>query len=88
MEMRVSAAGDEVEGEGEQEQAGDDVEDDGGDFFFARLFPVLAVRDDWLDRLVGWAVDVALGHGGDIALLLDVIGGRLSPVAGYSGKDT
>jgi hypothetical protein len=60
MEVCVSATDDEVEAEGEQEQASDDVEDDSRDLFLAGLFPVLLVRG--LSGLGVDPFDVSLGH--------------------------
>src|SRR5688572_9867358 len=53
MKVSVPAADNEVQGEGEQQQASDDVEDDGRNLFFASFRPVIRLRSrgclgDWL----------------------------------------
>lgn len=59
----MTAANDEVEAEGEQEQSSDDVEDDRWDFFFSGLFPSIVVSVwTWL-RIE--PVDIAFCHTGD-----------------------
>lgn len=60
MKVAVTTADDEVEAEGEQQQASDDVEDDGWDLFFASFFPAVFVGDG--TGLGVETVQFALGH--------------------------